>query len=748
MRTGLIAGAVVAAVVIGGIVVWQVRDDGDEGAGDDGGPTFVIAPVERRTLTDEVTIRGQVRRDELQRITSPIEGQVSSLLVEAGDTVEPGDTILALSGRAAVAVPGSFSFFRQLDVGSEGPDVLQLERILATDGYPVGEVDDLFTEETRAGLAEWQADRGYGGANPEGEETITVSLQGAGPGYSVGARNSVGWIVQPRAPDVVAARGAAEDDEPAELVDTRSRATRRSSRPVGPIGFASAPALPRSAPPTTEPPPTLPTPTTTTPVPAIEVLVNPVTVVEGGAANFRFRSDIPMPVDTTIDYTIGGSATAGDDYVDALTGSFVFPAGETGFNLAVTTLVDDVIESDEEIVISVGDGINVGSNDRYRRGPLTEARLIITNPPGEAPSVSVRNEQGTVFEGGAAQFVFESTQTRNEITTLRFNLSGSASEGSDYPSIEREIDLPAGGTQVTLTITTTDDQRVENDETLSVTLVGTSEYRAVGSAATVTIESNDLPELTLSGGGTIGEGDATSFSIEADQAPVVDTSVNYSVTGSATPGVDFGALTGTVVLPAGETSVEIPIATIDDDVVFRPTDMIVADWPARIGTVNVDAGEFILLGSEVLTLTEPDFTITLQLSPTDRSNLEVGLSASVELQASSQPAVAGVITELDDTATVDQAGAETYEGVIETVEPLDAVDGASVNIDVILEQRVDAITVPVAAVLQDGQGNDVVRIVLEDGRTRQVEVDVGLSEGAFVEIRSGLDGDELVLVET
>ena len=58
------------------------------------------------------------------------------------------------------------------------------------------------------------------------------------------------------------------------------------------------------------------------------------------------------------------------------------------------------------------------------------------------------------------------------------------------------------------------------------------------------------------------------------------------------------------------------------------------------------------------------------------------------------------------------------------------------------------ITVPVAAVLQDGQGNDVVRVVLSDGTTTQVRVEVGLSEGAFVEITEGLTGSELVLVET
>ena len=93
-------------------------------------------------------------------------------------------------------------------------------------------------------------------------------------------------------------------------------------------------------------------------------------------------------------------------------------------------------------------------------------------------------------------------------------------------------------------------------------------------------------------------------------------------------------------------------------------------------------------------------------------------------------------------------GSERYEGVIETSESLDAVDGANVNVDVTREEKIDVITVPVAAVLQDGQGNDVVRVVLSDGTTAQVQVEVGLSEGAFVEITDGLTGNELVLVET
>ncbi|MEC7924245.1 MAG: Calx-beta domain-containing protein, partial [Actinomycetota bacterium] len=348
-------------------------------------------------------------------------------------------------------------------------------------------------------------------------------------------------------------------------------------------------------------------------------------------------------------------------------------------------------------------------------------------------------------------FEFETDLVSNEDTTITFTVGGTANPGSDYFQEDLEVELPADAETVTVTFETRDDATVENDETISISVTqNANENYAVGSPsyAVTTIESNDLPELVIEGGGTIAEGSSGEFIIRADQPVVEDTSINYSLSGSATPGKDFNELSGTVIMPAGQSEVRVPIETIDDDVVFLPGDMVVASWPARIGTVSVDDGEFILLGQEVLTLTEPDFTITLTLNPTDRGNLEVGMAVEVEIQASDEEAVPGVIMELDETATVTGDGSERYEGVIETFEVLDAVDGASVNVDVTREEKIDVITVPVAAVLQDGQGNDVVRVVLIDGTTSQVQIQTGLSEGAYVEVTEGLTGDELVLVET
>ena len=721
-----LGGAVVVGLVLVGTLVWPgVGGGGDSSESTNDGPTFVVAPVERRTLIDEITVRGEIRRDQLQRITSGVDGRVSTVLVDDGDTINAGDVLYAIDGRAAVAVDGEFSFYRRLDVGSDGPDVLQLETILSNDGFNVGVVDQLFTEETRAGLREWQVNRGYGGETPEPNENIVVSLRSNSAGYTIGAQNTISFELEPSVPN-----------QPVSFENYQTGTSRSLLYSVGdddPGAYTSILFQEDNR-------------------PRIEITANPQTVVEGNAATFTFTSDIVMPTDTVIDYIVTGSATAEDDYDDGpLDGSFIFPQGTQSFDLEIQTLSDDEIESEEEIVIEVGDGFGIGENLPYVPGALREARLAITSPPGDFQTIKVSATSVTVNEGSNVSFEFETDFVSNEDTTITFTVGGTARSGSDYFAEDLEIDLPANAETVTVTFETRDDTIVENDETLSIAITpNADETYVIGSpsSASTTIESNDLPELIIEGGGSISEGSSGEFTIRADQPVVEDTSINYALSGSATPGRDFNELSGTVVMPAGQSEVRVTIETIDDDVVFLPGDMVVASWPARVGTVSVDDGEFILLGQEVLTLTEPDFTITLTLNPTNRGNLEVGMAVEVEIQASDEEAVPGVILELDETATVTGDGSERYEGVIETFEVLDAVDGASVNVDVTREEKVDVITVPIAAVLQDGQGNDVVRVVLVDGTTTQVQIETGLSEGAFVEVTEGLVGDELVLVET
>jgi multidrug efflux pump subunit AcrA (membrane-fusion protein) len=688
--------AAVASVALGTIVV--VARGGSGGTDE---TIIVPRPVETRTLRDVLTVSGTLRRDELRKINSPIDGRVSEVSVADGDEIDVGDTLFSLDGRAAVAVPGEFSFFRSLDVGSDGPDVEQLEQILADSGYSPGGVDRAFTESTRRALARWQLERGYGGATPEPDETVSVSLSANNAGYRIGKQNSAAAVIVPSVP--------------------------------------ARPAVARAAAGTPE-------------KPSIEVSVSPTAVNEGASVTFTFTSDPAPATARTIQLTIGGSAGGGEssedsDYKD-LPGSFVFPAGATTHTISTNTFVDKVIEEDEEITVTLS--TQFGNDPNYIVGPINSATATIrANGSNLVPEITMTVNSDVVDEGQNIMVTLKSSVELNRDLEIYFGADGSTTPETDYAELDESVTLNAGSTETTLSISARSDDAVEPDETIRVFLLRDpkkpSNY-TIGSPSEVTVKirSGDVPELTLVGGGQVAEGGSIAFTILASEPVVEDTSVNYQVSGSARAGDDYKVLPGTAVIPAGASSVTLVVETVDDDVVFLPSDMIVADWPARIGRVEVDEGEFVLQGSVLLTLTEPDFTVTLQLSPSDRSKLEVGLETTVELEAGGQD-VPGTITQLDDNATVSDDGKETYEGVVDVKETLAAVDGAKVSVDATLSERVDVLAVPVAAVTSSG-GKQVVRVIDDKGKIRRVEVEVGLVDDEFIEIKKGLGAGDLVVV--
>ena len=123
----------IALLLLGGLtalVATVLTRPGEAGSATPGVDRAIAETVTTRTLTDEMTIRGELRRDELQSINSSTDGRISDIGVEAGEVVAEGDALFTIDGRQTVAVAGNFAFYRQLDVGSDGHDVLQLEAIL------------------------------------------------------------------------------------------------------------------------------------------------------------------------------------------------------------------------------------------------------------------------------------------------------------------------------------------------------------------------------------------------------------------------------------------------------------------------------------------------------------------------------------------------------------------------------------------------------------------------------------------
>ena len=694
---------VIGLVAIVGTAVFIGRQSG----GDSTSNTLLITPrsVERRDLSDVLTVSGEVRRDETKKINSAVDGKVSQINVEDGDTVEIGDGVFALDGRTAVAVPGDFSFYRELTVGSVGPDVKQLETILNDGGYIIRDVDTLFTEDTRSALAKWQFDRGYSGSSNENDETITASLSPNGAAYSVGRENTAAFVVT-------------------QAVPTSSGSSLRAAVIK----------------------------------PTLNISVDKSTVAEGEEVTFTITSDIAPTSDLTIAINTAGSATAGDDPIndddyDTILGSVTIKAGELTTSFTSKVFVDNTIEDEEDITVSMT--TQFGNDPTYALGNTNQLRVVIPANGSELrPLLTVKASSETISEGSSITFTVRTSVKSNRDIKFNATISGSASQDVDFltPDVDTYT-INAGDYSVDVQIQIRRDDTVEPDENLILTIgadtppSGKTERYFLGdiTSAEVTIQSEDLPEMTLVGGGTVAEGRTGSFRIVADAPVTEDTSVNYQMSGTAQNGADYKALSGTIIMKAGSSSVTVPINVINDDVTFKPSDMLVADWPARIGKVEVDEGEFVLQGNVVLSLTEPQFTITMKVSPTDRAELVIGQAVFVDLKVGGQ-ILPGTISELNDSATVGSAGEELYEGTITVTGEFSAVDGATVSIDVTLDEALQVLAVPVAAVLRSADGDEV-RIVNDAGTITRVKVTIGLIDGEWVEIKDGLKGDELVVVD-
>jgi len=730
-RRRIVALIVTVSIVVGVAVVWQAT--GDSGTAEQ--PREILTDsVGRQTLRDQLTINGELRRDELQTINSPFDGRVSQVSIDDGDEIAAGDVLLALDGRPAVAANGQFSFYRSLDVGSDGPDVLQLEQILVDAGFDPGRVDRLYTEDTRDALRRWQTVYGYGGATPEPVETVIVTLE-SGNGYIVGDKDTRAIKIGPSVP--------------ADLPVRRQTGTGASTSLVRLLAQPLVEAMS---------------------IPAIGVQTPEATVTEGGTLTVTLTANPAPLVDTQVQLTFGGDATGGDqddvanpdidvDFLnDPLEDSpILWPANATTFTLTLETLADDVDEEDEEWTLAVSPEQVIGEGINYNPAPINTITVTIEDATeDQVPtfSVSVEPDDRETDEGDGASFTITANTELGREVEVYYTLSGTATVDDDYvdQGDRPRFTFPAGDDEFTLTIDTVQDNVIEPSETLTMTLQAADDAQQyqLGStiSGSVVIEDEDDPELTIVGSEvTVAEGGSIAITIVADEPPSRDISVDYRVDGTATMGVDFAVLTGTVTFPAGASQVQLMIQTLDDDVVFIPSDLIIADWPARVGTVFVDEGETVQLGQQLLTLTEPDFTVNLFANPTDRSELALGQTVQVELEAGNQT-VEGVIIELDDAASISESGAERYEGVVDVRDDLVAVDGASVTIEVTLEERIDAMVVPRAAVFQNGTGQPAVRVIdPETLKQREVVIEVGIQEGSYTEVVSGLVGNEIVVID-
>jgi hypothetical protein len=767
--------------------------------------------VQRRTLQGTVNLTGTLARKETTKVNAATQGLMSDVSVKDGTVTKTGNVMFSLNGRDAIAESGTVPFFRALVPGDSGADVVQLKQILNAAGDYAGPTTNLYTEQTQFALAQWQAQQNYPNSSPATPESVSVSLQ-QGPGYQLGDQDTAGLIIGPPSTQAAALtrtpRGTAQPtvvlaDDPVPTLTIASVADQvtagqsadfvvsasttstsaitvnltpgGTAGPDNVISPATTVTLPAGALQASVPVQTRATttvqPNTTismslasgtgysvgTPSSAQTTIANGAVptlqitggtnVSPGGAVTLTVTANQAPLQNTQVALSFGGNASPGTDYM-VPNPVVTLAAGATSATVSLTTEQTSTIKPNDYIVVSISP-----NPSQYTVG--TSGSTVVTiNGTLTQPTVTLTSATTYLQKGEPYPVSIGLSQALTQPLTINLSYGGTAQQGLDYTPPAGVLTIPAGQTALSVQIPTVTDNVVEPNRVLTVSLTPSSSYQ-VGSpsSASVTITSQVVPKLSIAAAtGNVAQGGAAAFVITSTQAPAQDTSVNFAVEGTAQPGQNYVPLTGTALLKAGQTSVTVTIQSLQRNITFEPTDMIVGSWPTRVGTVYVKAGQPVTVGTPILSLTEPDLTVTLDSSASNRTQLTVGQDCTVQIDGESS-SVSGTITELDSTptvvaATAGQPSSQVYEGTIEAP-GLDGADGSAVSITVVTEQKSDALTVPIAAVKQNGTGQDVVRVVdlAHGGRIVEVPVTTGLTEGSYIEIKSGLRAGQTVVVE-
>ncbi|MDB5386640.1 MAG: sodium/calcium exchanger 1, partial [Planctomycetaceae bacterium] len=260
------------------------------------------------------------------------------------------------------------------------------------------------------------------------------------------------------------------------------------------------------------------------------------------------------------------------------------------------------------------------------RGAYTMPNVVNEMGLGPKATVSIVKVNDGAEPATNGKFRVMQTAPSATDTVVTYSIPGTETsmDGTDYTTLTGTVTIPAGSTTADIDIDVLDDSLVEATETVIVTLTGFDAHDAdvildtdTGNlTSTLDIADNDSATVSITKINDAAE-PATNGKFRVTQTAIssTDTVVAYAVTGTATPGVgqDYTTLTGTVTIPAGSTTADIDVSTLDDAIV-EPGETVIVTLTGFVSEdpqVTLDASSVNLTSS--LSIADDD-TATVSIS--------------------------------------------------------------------------------------------------------------------------------------
>ena len=184
----------------------------------------------------------------------------------------------------------------------------------------------------------------------------------------------------------------------------------------------------------------------------------------GGRVTIAINLDPPAGSAVSLPFSLAGTATVNSDYSLSRSSPIQIPAGTTALSLEVTGLDDNRAEGDETLEIQFGSPSGAVLNDR---GPIT----ITLQDDEPTPVVQFETSTTQIDENGGQLAIRLSLSGASENSiSVPYTLAGTAASNDYQISPASPISFAAGQTSALLTLTPSNDNLSEDDETVVVNL--------------------------------------------------------------------------------------------------------------------------------------------------------------------------------------------------------------------------------------------------------------------------------------
>lgn len=173
---------------------------------------------------------------------------------------------------------------------------------------------------------------------------------------------------------------------------------------------------------------------------------------------------------------------------------------------------------------------------------------------------------------------------------------------------------------------------------------------------------------------------------------------------------------------------------------------MVAPYNCVITKKSLPNAQEICTDQHYITIQSTDtLNMTLSIEEDELNTIHNGQEAQIEIKSLDNKVITGYVINISNSATYSSSGS-TFDVTVEFQNDGNILLGMSAKCSIILEKVEDVIAVANEAIINQNNKN-YVKVKNDNGDIENVEVEIGISNDAYSEVKSGLSEGDIALIE-